>query len=87
MQMAQTRIMGIMISDRMTEVKPLQDILTEFGCLIKTRLGLHETNDKTCSRKGLLILELTGDNVEWSKFETKVKSISGVECKFMDFNL
>ena len=82
-----TRIMGIMISDRMTEASALQKVLTDNGCIIKTRLGLHEVTDKNCSRKGLLILELIGTKDDWSKLESEAKAIQGIEVKYMDFEL
>ena len=82
-----TRIMGIMISDRMTEASALQKVLTDNGCIIKTRLGLHEVTDKNCSRKGLLILELIGTKDDWNKLESEAKAIQGIEVKYMDFEL
>jgi len=79
--------MGILITDRMTEATQLQKILTEYGCLIKTRLGLHEVTDKACSKKGLLILELIGGKDEWTKLETAARGVEGIEVKYMDFEL
>ena len=82
-----TRIMGIMITDRIKDATELQKVLTEYGCLIKTRLGLHEVSNNTGSKKGLLVLEVIGKKSEWEKFEFAVKSLDGVELKYMDFDL
>ncbi len=42
-------IMAIKISPR-NEIAPnVQEILTRNGCIIKTRLGLHEATNDSCS--------------------------------------
>ncbi len=35
-------VMVLLVDNREENAKVLQDILTESGCLIKARLGLHE---------------------------------------------
>ena len=82
-----TRIMGILITDRLKDATELQKVMTEYGCLIKTRLGLHEVSNNTCSKKGLLVLEVIGQKSEWEKFEFAIKSVDGIELKYMDFDL
>jgi alcohol dehydrogenase YqhD (iron-dependent ADH family) len=79
--------MCIQITDRMTEATELQKVLTEYGCLVKTRLGLHEASESICSKKGLLILELVGAKDEWDKLETAAKAVKGIEVKHLDFEL
>ena len=37
-----TAIIGIKVENRREEASKLQDILTEYGCVIKTRIGLHD---------------------------------------------
>ena len=63
--MEKISIMGIKIGDRVNNSKVVQEILTEYGCSIKTRLGLHEVGNDGCSRAGLIILELVGYSKEW----------------------
>ena len=38
-------IIGIKINDRIKEAGKVQQVLTDYGCSIKTRLGLHEVTD------------------------------------------
>ncbi|MCX6268835.1 MAG: hypothetical protein NTW16_16035 [Bacteroidetes bacterium] len=78
-------ILGIHITDRVMEVSAVQAILTKFGCTIKTRLGLHEVKEEFCSRSGLIILELTGNRVEFVKLENELLKIDGLEVKKMVF--
>ncbi len=85
--MEEVRVIGISISDRVEEAAKMQEILTKYGCTIRTRLGLHEASKEKCSRNGLVLLELVGESSEWSKLETELKSIKGIAVKSMDFTL
>jgi len=80
-----TRILGIAINDRQKEAGKVQELLTKYGCSIKTRLGLHEVTDKHCSTSGLVLLELTGEVSEMDKLEEALKKIEGTELKKMVF--
>lgn len=56
-------IMGIQVMHRNEDAVQVQKLLTEYGCFIKTRLGLHNaTDDRTfCSDAGLIIIEFITD--------------------------
>ena len=54
-----TTIIGIKVSNRENSSSKLQEILTSYGCFIKTRLGLHDTSESTCYPNGIVLLELT----------------------------
>ena len=79
-------IVGVLLTDRVKEAKKIQEVLTDFGCTIRTRLGLHEAATNVCGKNGLIILELIGDKAEWDKLESQLKAIEGVEVKNMEFN-
>ena len=38
-------ILGIHISDRLKNAVDVQKVFTEYGCNIKTRIGLHDANE------------------------------------------
>jgi hypothetical protein len=79
-------IMGVQLEQRNDTAAFVQDILTEFGCFIQTRIGLHQTARDACSPKGLIILELNeGTEGEAAKLEEKLKKISGVSIQKMEF--
>ncbi len=78
-------ILGVHVTDRVTDPKMVQPILTKFGCSIKTRLGLHANTVEMPSSKGLLLLELTGDPKEFMKLENELLSIEGLDVKKMVF--
>lgn len=80
-------LMGIHINDRMESAVKVQEILTKCGCLIKTRLGLHEFLDEDrCSSHGLIILELRDDEKANQDLMAKVNEVSGVTAKLMDLD-
>ncbi len=83
--MNELRVLGILVSDRIKEAKEMQNILTKYGCSIKTRLGLHEASEKTCAKTGFIFLELAGDHKEWDKLEGELKKIEGLEIQNMSF--
>jgi hypothetical protein len=78
-------ILGIKINDRIKEAGSVQKVLTQFGCSIKTRLGLHEVSDNHCSTNGLIILELTGPGEEQEKMKVALQAIQGITLKMMVF--
>src|SRR5208337_2376778 len=78
-------ILGIQVTNRVEKVPDVQEILTNYGCNIRTRLGLHEVSKKSCSPLGLLILDTIGDNAEVLEMEKKLRKIKGRVVKKMVF--
>ncbi len=85
--MEEVRVMGIVVSNRVEEAARLQEILTKYGCTIRTRLGLHEASKEKCSRNGLILLELVGDSFKWEELENELNTIEGIVLKSIDFTL
>jgi hypothetical protein len=84
--MTETRILGLLISDRIKEAGRTQLTLSKYSKLIRTRLGFHELNDNVCSRSGIIILHLTGNPAEWMQFEKELSEIGGLEVQNMSFS-
>jgi hypothetical protein len=78
-------IFGVHIDDRVHEVPDVQKLLTEYGCYIKTRIGLHHVDDKFCSPRGLILLEMFGDEGKCEELFAKLSQVHGVEAKRMVF--
>jgi len=51
-------IIGIQIENRREEAAKLQDILTNYGCMIKTRIGLHDMGDYSCLDYGIVLIDV-----------------------------
>lgn len=78
-------IMGIEIQNREELAVKVQELLTKHGCVIKTRLGLHETGN-FCSPSGLIILEFAPDDKgEYDLLEKELNELDGVIARRMEF--
>lgn len=78
-------IMAIKVEERAAKAPDLQEILTEHGCIIKTRVGFHETDEDKCSMDGIILLHLYGDKKEFHDLQEKIKKLDGVTPKFVEF--
>jgi len=78
-------IMAIKVEERAAKAPDLQEILTEHGCIIKTRVGFHETDDYKCSMDGIILLHLYGDKKEFQDLQEKIVKLDGVTPKFVEF--
>lgn len=77
-----TTIIGVKLEKRQESATELQEIATKFGCSIKTRIGLHEVLDGTCSPSGVILFEVINSATE---FENALKAIAGATVKVMSF--
>lgn len=78
-------ILGLHITDRIKEVAAVQNVLTKFGCSIKTRIGLHDADEEYNSSYGIILLELVGDKDEMIKLENALRAIEGLRVQKMAF--
>jgi len=83
--MSKRIILGVNISARTQTVPEVQKIFTEFGCYIKTRLGLHEVSGTSCSPGGLVILDMFCEEKDILEMESKLAALPGVEVRKMVF--
>jgi hypothetical protein len=85
--MSKRIVLGIQVTNRVEKIPEVQNILTEYGCNIKTRLGLHEVSKSVCSTLGLLLLDTYGDEAEILEMEKKLKRIKGLVVKKITFEM
>ncbi len=74
-----TTIIGVKLTDRAECSLQFQEILTKFGCSIRTRIGLHPTEQGVCLNRGIVLLETLGEEpllVEELSKRWEVKTIS-----------
>lgn len=57
-------IIGVRLENRKDDAVEFQDIITEFGCGIKTRIGLHDTFEDKCVNSGIVLLEVVDNSAE-----------------------
>lgn len=82
--MKKTIIMAVTIDGRDEHAPKVQQILTEHGCIIKTRIGLHETEEDSCSPKGLILLQIFAEKPDVEALENELTSVEGVHVNKMD---
>ncbi len=79
------QIMAVRIEQREATAVQVQKILTDYGCSIRTRLGLHDqTNDNTCSPSGILILQLACEESVAAELESKLNAVQGVKVRLVN---
>ena len=76
-------IMAIRANNRMVEAQAIQDVLTEFGCMVRVRLGIHDAGLE-CSNEGLILLHLCGEKIDLKFMEDALNAIEGVKAVSMD---
>jgi len=78
------RIVGILVERKEHEViTSLQKILTSYGCVIRTRLGVNE--EFFGEPAGLIIIELAGDEIQMDLLEKDLQKLSGTIVRKMVF--
>lgn len=80
-------ILLVLVGKRKEDAVKIQQILTAWGCIIKTRLGIHDGVLDNCSDSGLLILELYGTEEQKNELTRKVAVIPGVSSKLVDLSV
>ncbi|MCY6957467.1 hypothetical protein [Clostridium brassicae] len=76
-------IMAVAIEPRNISAPKVQEVLTKHGCIIKVRLGLHDVSDFSCSKRGLVLLQLCGKEEEIKILRKDLEEIDGVKVNIM----
>ncbi len=79
-------IFGVHITDRVEKSHSVQQVFTDFGCNIKTRVGLHDVSENYCSPNGLVLLEFIGTDAQREQMQKALSAIKGVEVQSMVFD-
>ena len=79
------KIMAIKIEPRIKNAPEVQEVLTKYGCIIQTRIGLHEASQDSCSNSGLILLNLIdNEKNETSKLKDELNNIQGTIAKLLE---
>ena len=78
-------ILGIQLTNRMNDAPSFQEVITQFGCNIKTRIGLHNADGSICSGAGLILLEMFGDEDRINQLEDILRHTEGIKVQKMVF--
>ncbi|MFA4986957.1 MAG: hypothetical protein WC712_10265 [Candidatus Brocadiia bacterium] len=80
-------VMLILVNQRKEAADKVQKILTGWGCLIKTRLGIHDGVLDKCSESGLIILELVGEDAKKQELAHKLNLLPGVKANLVTLSV
>jgi hypothetical protein len=78
-------IFGVHITDRVQQASEVQDLLTTYGQHIKTRLGLHDQRSGLSKGRGVVVLEMAGEEATCCELRDKLAAIPGIEVQQMIF--
>ncbi len=78
------KIVLIKIDQRIKDAGVVQKVLTEHGCNIRVRLGLHEVSTDACAQDGLIILHVDGLSEEIKLLLDKLNSLEFVHANLTE---
>lgn len=78
-------ILGIHVTNRLKNAVDVQKVFTEYGCNIKTRIGLHDVDADVCSPSGVVLIEFFGSDDEATAMMAKLDEVEGVVVQKMVF--
>ena len=73
----------IKVEQRTDSADMVQKILTDFGCSIKVRLGLHDVPCNACSPSGLIFLQVSGDDDPIKEMISELNNLDSVTAKYI----
>jgi hypothetical protein len=76
-------VMAVLINSKKAEIPRVQEILGEYGHIVKTRLGIHDAVIDRKSSCAFLIIELVGTGRQQKAFEKELKKQKGVSVRMM----
>ncbi len=77
------KLVVIKVDSRTAHAAEVQKLLTEHGCMIRVRLGLHDMPENGCSTSGLIILEVAENELVVREFVEKLNAIEQVTAKHL----
>ncbi|MCL2349114.1 MAG: hypothetical protein FWC50_12745 [Planctomycetaceae bacterium] len=79
-------IIGVHVTSFVKNSGEIQKVFTEYGCNIRTRLGLHNVTENICSPQALILVEFIGGEPLADEMIGKLlKTNPGLEIKKMVF--
>lgn len=82
-----TNVLLLLVNERKQQAPTIQKVFTEWGCLIKTRLGIHSGVLDSCTNTGLIFLELAGEKDKHEEMTKKLNLLPGVTAKLVELEL
>ncbi|MEG1836930.1 MAG: hypothetical protein RRZ70_02925 [Synergistaceae bacterium] len=84
--MSNLHIIAVRITERNSTAIEVQKVLTNYGCYIRIRLGLHDQDECDCSPVGILILQLCSTIEISENLRNDLNDIDGVKAHLVDLS-
>jgi hypothetical protein len=78
-------IVGVYLKNRKQDAAEVQKYLTDYGCYIAHRIGLHEVQEDSCADYGLILLHMVGDERFTDELVGVLNAFQNVEAKKLAF--
>lgn len=79
-------IIGVRMDNRIDNAVKFQEVLTKNGCMIKTRLGLHDISNDDCANDGIIVLQPYGSKEDVEALVNELNSLEGIMARYIDLN-
>lgn len=76
-----SNIIAMTLKGRSDNAVQVQKVLTEHGCQIRARIGLHDGTGDACTNEGLIVLQVCGDAEEIRSLTDGLNALDGVNAK------
>ena len=76
-------IVGICLPQRIETASLFQEILSKYGCYIRTRLGIHNLENSICAPDGVIILDVVADNDVIESMSSELRKIESLKLEIM----
>jgi hypothetical protein len=79
-------ILGVQLNNRIDDAPDFQSVLSRYGSIIQTRIGLHSASDQVDLKKGVILLDFIdepGPGLE--EFKRELEKFPNIEVQQMVF--
>jgi hypothetical protein len=83
--MEKTTVLGVLLGKRVDTAPKFQELITKYGCIINTRIGLHHVAEKACPMGGVILLDLIGEDHAMQALEKDLKELPDIQIQKMTF--
>jgi hypothetical protein len=77
-------VLAVHVTDRMKKVPLVQKTLSQFGDVIRTRVGLHEVSKEYSAPGGILLLDVVIES-KARELQKALDKIAGIETRLVVF--
>ena len=77
-------VLAVHVTDRMKKVPQVQKTLSQYGDVIRTRVGLHEVGKDYSAPGGILLLDVVLES-KARELQKALDKIAGIETKLVVF--